>query len=233
MEIFKFKQVESTQILAKKYLENHQKIAAFVTESQTGGYGKQGRNFYSPKTGIYFSVAEPNFVLNNEKIGLLMLRIATEIVECLQEFFPDKDFKLKWINDIYLNRKKVAGILTELSQDGLVVGVGINVQTQVFPEEIRQKASGITTDSFDKEKLLEDLVWAVEKSIQNYSDASFLKKYRHLSNVIGEEVILKIGRKQVIGIVTGIDDLGRLVINRGSQKIAYSYGEISKVNINL
>lgn len=232
MQVFKFKQVDSTQILAKKYLENNQKIAAFITESQTSGYGKQGRNFYSPKTGIYFSVAYPKFVPNREKISLLTLRIATEVVECLQVFFPDKEFKLKWVNDIYLDGKKVAGVLTELSKDGLVVGVGINVQTRFFPEEIRKKAGGITSDHFDKEKLTNELLKSVEIGVKQYSDDSFLKKYRQLSNVIGKNVVLEIGKRKVTGLVDGIDNLGRLVIMSDGKETAYSSGEISKVNVD-
>ena len=138
-------------------------------------------------------------------------------MECLQVFFPDKEFKLKWVNDIYLDGKKVAGVLTELSKDGLVVGVGINVQTRFFPEEIRKKAGGITSDHFDKEKL---------------SDDSFLKKYRQLSNVIGKNVVLEIGKRKITGLVDGIDNLGRLVIMSDGKETAYSSGEISKVNVD-
>lgn len=230
MKTFRYTQVTSTQDLARNYLPADE-IAAFVANSQTQSYGKQGRKFYSPKdTGIYFSVAFPNFTLNQEKAGLLTLKIATELVFILKKIFPDKDFKLKWVNDIYLNEKKIAGILTELVSGGLVVGVGINVQTQDFPETIKAKVGSITNKkNYDKNKLVSELLSAVKKATETYLDANFLSDYSTYSNVIGKTVLLQVGQNKIQGRVSEIDNLGRIVIERNGQKFAYSSGEISKL----
>lgn len=93
MLVYRYDQVESTQDLAKDYLKNkNKKIAAFVAQSQTNGYGKQGRFFYSPaQTEIYFSIAFPNFEIVQDKINLLTPCIATYVVDVLRKFYPQKD----------------------------------------------------------------------------------------------------------------------------------------------
>lgn len=230
MKVFKYDQVTSTQDLARQYFPGNNKIAAFVANEQTRGYGKRSRDFYSPKnTGIYFSVAFPKFDLNQEKAGLLTLKIALEIVLKLQSVFPDKDFKLKWVNDIYLDGKKVAGILTEYTSDGLIVGVGINLQTSAFPNEISSKVGSITSGNYDKDGLIDELLLAVKKASKAYQDSVFLDEYRNYSNVIGKNVILQIGKNKIYGKVCEIDDYGRIVIEKDGQKVGHSSGEITKL----
>lgn len=105
MKTFAYQEVASTQDLAKDYLNQaNTEIALITAKKQTAAYGKRGRSFYSPaNTGIYLSLAFPDFTLSKEKGGLLTLTIGVEIVNVLKSFFAKHDFRLKWVNDIYLN----------------------------------------------------------------------------------------------------------------------------------
>lgn len=235
MRYFQYEQVKSTQDLAKKYLENKNEIqnAVFVAESQTNGYGKLNRSFYSPaKTGIYFSIAIPNFQLNQEKAGLLTPFVAIKMVHCLCHFFPQQAFQIKWVNDIYLNSRKVAGILTETHQNGLVIGIGININTTVFPKEITQKAGSIVHDSYDRAALTQSLIQSVVEAVQQYDQADFLNEYRSLSCVLNKRVQVKVGKRLVEGKTIAIDHAGRLVVESNGKALTFASGEISKVNVD-
>lgn len=232
MKIFTYKQVISTQDLARQYLKGNATVGAFVAKSQTGGYGKQGRSFYSPpNSGIYYSVAVPNFNFAKNKIGLLTPYLATKIVMVLEQYFAKK-FTLKWVNDIYYQGKKVAGILTEKVDNNLIIGVGINVNTRVFPKEISQKVGSITENSFEMKKLVDQLINATYEASQNYVRADFLAKYRQLSNVINQQVKLRIGKKVIFVKVIDIDKTGKLVVEVDGQIRKFASGEITKVELN-
>lgn len=231
MQIFTYQTVASTQDLAKNYLtDGNSKIAAFIAREQTAGYGKRGRSFYSPpKTGIYLSIAFPNFQFETEYVGLLTLAIGVAVVHILQKEFPSCDFRLKWVNDIYLNDKKVAGILTEKNKFGLIVGIGINISTASFPKKISSHVGSIIQGSFASGELDVQLIRAVIQATKTYRSATFLDEYRKLSYLKNKEVTLKLGQKTITGRVVKIDDKGRLVLNRQNMLVSYFSGEIIKV----
>lgn len=145
MKKYVYQTVTSTQDLAKAYLKNGGlEIACFLANQQTAGYGKRGRHFYSPADqGLYLSLVLPKFHFIKAKMSLLTPAVAMAIVEQLAVFYPDKDFVLKWVNDIYLDGKKIAGILTERLVKGLVIGVGINSAEERFPVQLQSKAGSL------------------------------------------------------------------------------------------
>lgn len=231
MQIYKYQTVASTQDLAKKYLEEKNKRdAAFLAQAQTAGYGKRGRSFYSPsKTGIYLSLALPNFRLNLKHAGLLTLAIGVAVVHVLQKRFPSNKFRLKWVNDIYLNDKKVAGILTEKTKFGLVIGIGINISTTNFPDEIANHVGSIVKENVITEQISEQLIKAVVQATKTYQNAGFLDEYRELSYLDNREITLKIGHERIAGKVITVDDQGRIVVAHQGKISRYSSGEVTKV----
>ena len=170
MQIYEYRKVTSTQDLAKKYLEEkNNKTAAFIAQEQTAGYGKRGRSFYSPaKTGIYLSIALPNFKIDLNYAGLLTLAIGISVVPVLKKQFPANDFQLKWVNDIYLNDRKIAGILTEKTKFGLIVGIGINITTTSFPSSISDHVGNITQSDVDNNQISRKLVKAIIQAPDSY-----------------------------------------------------------------
>src|SRR5699024_9402556 len=108
-DIFVEQEVTSTQHLAKQYLTTHQvqKPIIFAAESQSNGYGRRGRAFYSPATsGLYFTIVLPNKTEDWSQVGLLTTSMAVIIAQTLEQFFPDERIDLKWVNDLFINDKK-------------------------------------------------------------------------------------------------------------------------------
>lgn len=231
MQIYKYQKVASTQDLAKKYLEGKNSVnAAFLAQEQTAGYGKRGRSFYSPSnTGIYLSIAFPRFKLNLMYAGLLTLAIGVAVVHVLQQQFPSNKFRLKWVNDIYLNDKKVAGILTEKTKFGLVVGIGVNISTTDFPTEISDHVGSIMKENIASDQVSRHLIQAITKATKTYQDSKFLDEYRKLSYLDNKEITLKMGHRKITGQVITIDDQGRIVVAHQGRISSYSSGEVTKV----
>ena len=118
-----------------------------VANRQTLGRGRSGHSFYSPEnTGIYMSYYyTPENGLTDAEI--ITTRAAVAVVRALEALYHER-FMIKWVNDIYYNAHKIAGILTEavttgINQGTVIVGIGINVTTKDFPDEIAGRAGSL------------------------------------------------------------------------------------------
>ena len=151
-EIVCFTETDSTNVRARKLGENGAAHGTLVVaEQQTAGRGRRGRGWESPAgSSIYMSLLlRPEFLPN--KAPMLTIVMAYSVATALREQ-TGLDFRIKWPNDIVLNGKKVVGILTEMSTEieyinHVVIGVGINVNTEAFPEEICATATSIRLES--------------------------------------------------------------------------------------
>lgn len=117
-----------------------------VAEAQTSGKGRLGRGFSSPAgTGIYMSLLlRPNIDIT--LISQITLIVAMAVQKALAQI-PGIVPKIKWPNDIVIDGKKIVGILTEASCDTqlkyVVIGIGINVNNESFPDELSQTATSL------------------------------------------------------------------------------------------
>ena len=142
-----FESLDSTNNEAKRETANGKtdKPLLIISEEQTLGRGRNGRNFYSPKgTGLYFSlVTSPKSDLTSA-VGITSYA-AVCVVEAIKEL-TGTDTKIKWVNDIYLDGKKLCGILTEAVSDfetgtvsNIIIGIGINLKTATLPDSLITK----------------------------------------------------------------------------------------------
>ena len=164
-----FDELDSTNNYLKKLGSQGEKETQLViAQSQTSGRGRMGRTFYSPDgTGIYFSLLlHPKF--SAKKSLFLTVMAAVSVAETVMKY-NSNDVKIKWVNDIYIDGKKVCGILTECSinadkkLDFAVVGIGINVVAPEngFPDEVKNIATAVfpgNTQDYIKEKIVADIV---------------------------------------------------------------------------
>lgn len=241
-KIFVFDEVTSTQELAKQYLSSHEvkQPLIFVANNQTEGHGRRGRNFYSPSdTGLYFSLILPNPSHDILKIGLLTTSTAVAVVKVLEQFYKDKNFQLKWVNDIYLGTYKVGGIITEAALDlesssagNFIMGIGLNLSTKDFPADLSEKAQGINPEfKIDRNQLLAEMAKEVINNFANYRQPDLIDEYRKRSLLFGKNVTLKLGTKAVNGQVEGISDDGSLILKAKSGEIqTFKSGEVVKVD---
>lgn len=142
-----FSSVSSTNDEAKRLAESDRGIVLYAADSQTAGRGRRGHSFYSPPTGLYMTLSFP---LGGEAADIQRLTCAAAVAVCgaitsLSELEPT----VKWVNDVYIDGRKVAGILAELILDAhnrplrVIVGIGVNLTTADFPDDFAARAGSI------------------------------------------------------------------------------------------
>ena len=144
--------------------------------------------------------------------------------------------KIKWVNDIFINGKKVCGILTESGidvttgkLDYVVVGIGINVGKIEFPKELKEIATSICNECNDI-VMRNDLIVEVLKELENWYpsiwDGSFVKESRKRSLLLGKEIFV-MGEHIYQAKAVELDDMGHLWIEKDGKKQLLHSGEVS------
>lgn len=234
--------LDSTNIRAKQAaLENAPHGTVVISKQQTGGRGRLGRSFFSPREGIYLSIlVKPDFDMS--KSVLVTSAAAVAVSEAI-EIISGHHAEIKWVNDIYVNNKKVCGILTEgiaSFETGqieyMVIGIGINTTVKDFPEDLK-KTVGAVEGTYSKSALAAEVISRTLKFAETIDSCSFMPAYKEKSMVIGKNVTVYKGRykinpeDEIPGVdahVLDIDDDGGLIVlySDGTQEKLIS-GEIS------
>lgn len=181
MEIIRFSKIESTSTCLKKLArEGAPEGTVVIAGAQTGGRGTNGRSFSSPEGGLYLSYLMRPQTSAEDTVDITRCA-AVAVYDALSEFRPG----IKYINDLLLGGKKVCGILTEYCDGNLVIGVGINVNTETFPEDIKDTATSLflhTGAKQDIEKITERLISELEKLAGAYPAArdEYISRYESL-----------------------------------------------------
>lgn len=230
-----FDETDSTNRVAKELAAEGAEEGTLVSaKRQSGGKGRLGRNFFSPEGGIYMSmILRPEIPAER---ALLITTCAAVAVARAIERICDVTAGIKWVNDIFVNGKKVCGILAEAGlnpnsdiPDYVVLGIGINVKKQSVPEELKDIV-GCLEDT-GQTVLKEDLIAAVweefDKLYQILSTAVFMEEYKSRSVLLGREVTVLAVEGDYRAIVTDIDKEGHLVIQRDGREEILSSGEVS------
>lgn len=225
----------STNTDLKKSAENGAtEGTVLIALEQTGGKGRLGRNFYSPKkTGLYMSILlRPVFPA--EKSLYITTCAATAVSEAI-DCSAGVRSSIKWVNDVYLDGKKVSGILTEASLDfesgGLhyaVCGIGVNISTEMFPDKLGNIAGSIYNGKKDlRAKLAAEIITRFFDYYNTLEQLKFLDEYRRRSFLIGEHIEFIMNNKDFSGVAEDIDEKARLVVKLDNGEIiALSSGEV-------
>ena len=212
--------------------EKKEKI--LIANRQTEGRGRLGKSFFSPEeTGMYMSMLlYPKFKATESY--LITAAAAVAVCRAIEKISSDKKPKIKWVNDVFINSKKVCGILTEGATDfesgGLeyaVVGIGVNLFTseKIFPGELKNIAGSIFEKAPSPETRNEFAAAVINEFFAVYENGvGFMKEYKERSFLIGRRVISALGG----GVVEDITDGAELVLRLDSGEIkTISAGEIS------
>jgi len=240
--IVSYRSVKSTNNLAAELARNGAVEGTVVTaEEQTKGRGRLGRNWYSPPgTGIYASIVlKPKF--KPEKAPGLSVMTAVALADAVKKFC-DGDVRIKWPNDILINGKKTAGILTELTADKdridyVIIGVGINVNHGAgnFPDELKNIATSlrrVNRRKIDRVEFLKTFLVNFENEYKSYGRHQLKKAHsriRKYSSLIGHEIKIQLGRRLIEGKVVDIDSTGQLILETDGKKIPIIAGEVTVV----
>ncbi len=211
--------------------------AVLIALRQTGGRGRMGRKFHSPPgTGLYLSVLLRPDALPEESV-FLTTSAAVAAARGVKTVFG-KDVSIKWVNDLYLEGKKVCGILTEAGVDGktgrleyAVCGIGFNLVLPEggFPEEISAIAGALseTLDPNDAPRLAAAFLNELQRVLQE-SRNEILEEYRSRSLLTGKKVTSPTGAFPGVARVLGIDDSAGLTVRLESGEVrVLNSGEVS------
>ncbi len=234
-----YESVGSTNIVMRDFTIEPQGLVIAANE-QTDGRGRlSNRRFFSPKdSGLYVSILlKPKQTVGDA--ALITSLAAVAVCETIEQL-SDKKAMIKWVNDIYIDNKKVCGILTQGSVnaqgalDYAILGIGVNLITPAegFPDELLQKA-GAVFDGADDENIdslfLASLLNIFFSYYEALTQAEIASRYRARSLVLHKNIMVLNGENSYNAYVDDIDDSCNLLITTGkeNQKQVISSGEVS------
>ena len=209
-----------------------------VAGKQESGRGRRGRSFESPAgTGIFMTLLlRPE--IEPQNASMLTLVSALAVAKGI-EHMVDLPVQIKWPNDIVINGKKVCGILTEMSAqmdyvNYIVIGIGINVGNEEFPEEIKDVATSIYLESgkhVNRAMLIEKIWEEFEDYYELYEKtqdlSSLVKEYDSYLVNRGQKVRVLDSKEPYEGKAMGITDRGELIVDTWEARRLVSAGEVS------
>lgn len=242
MDIVILDEVDSTNTYLKELAKNSTiDRMAVIADKQTGGRGRLGRSFVSNRgSGIYMSILlRPEISIHDAKKITCMASVAT--TRAIDKFTHAKT-SIKWVNDIYLNQKKICGILTEgatsLEQNNMeyvIIGIGVDCYHQTFDEELSKRVTTIEDElgiTISRNALISEIINNITEYMDDFDAFSplFMKEYVEKSFLIGMNVELQKGNEMIIAKVIDINLDGELIVEDANRnRITYSSGEITRM----
>lgn len=239
-EVLYFDTIDSTNTKAQELAEKgYPSGTLVVADKQESGKGRRGRSWVSPSgTGVFMTLMiKPDINPNNA--SMLTLVAALAVAKAITSV-TGEEAMIKWPNDIVVNSKKVCGILTEMNAqfdyiNHIVVGIGINVHNESFPEEISQMASSLMIEAGGKRFHRAQIIAETMSYFEQYYD-TFLKT-QDLSALVREYDELLVNRNKSVrvldpkepfdGKAMGITPKGELIVDTWESRKLVSSGEVS------
>lgn len=234
-EIAVYKCTDSTNTRAIERAEESSEDCIFIAEEQTAGRGRRGRSFSSPEgAGIYMSFlthgeAEPEAAVGITAYAAVKVCLAVESL-------TDTELKIKWVNDVYLKGRKLAGILTEGAFDErgklryTVCGIGINVHKGGLTEELRDIAISLEEGAevrVDRNVLAARIIKEFLEGFGNFRDKSYHAEYTRRSFLVGKQVTVhKLSESYPAKVKAVLEDYSLLLDREGEEERLFT-GEVS------
>lgn len=199
-----------------------------IAEEQTKGRGRQGKHFFSPLgSGLYMSILlRPTIPI--EDVPLLTPMTAVAVAEAMEKV-SSKKVGIKWVNDIFLNGKKICGILTEgalqakgTAMDYVVVGIGINVTKpqKGFPDDLEAVAGALWEGEAGNASLLcAEILRNFRQGYARFSERTFLEEYKNRLFFLGKKIDILSSRGRESGVALDINDRCHLLVKTESGEI--------------
>ena len=230
VEVFAYDVIPSTNDEARRHLAKHTcDRAVFVARGQTAGKGRLGRSFYSPvDTGIYMT-----YVFRVRNVCNDIVRVTTAASVAVAKAL-NCGAKIKWVNDLYLGGKKICGILTEIVKNAeynyIMIGIGINLTTTDFPDDIQYKAGAIGV-ALDKDRIIAAICDNLSQVADTPFASDYLGYYRKHMLGIGEMIAYVENGQEHMAMIEGISDLGELLVIEENTHKRLCSGEITIISV--
>lgn len=201
-----------------------------IAEEQTGGFGRLGRAWVSPKGGIWASlILKPKVPVNS--LFLITMAASIAIARAIRRKY-DLGALIKWPNDVFIGDKKAAGLLVELSTEGenvnyclLGIGIDANVDINDLPPDLQKTVTSVMAElghEVDRASLLTTVLKEFEGRYQILESGEYdpiVREWKSLSRTLDSRVSIRTMRKTFEGIAIDIDQHGALIIRRDNGRI--------------
>jgi BirA family biotin operon repressor/biotin-[acetyl-CoA-carboxylase] ligase len=214
----------STQIDLAESIHAHTAIDGdvLIANYQSAGKGRLDREFTAPPSSallfsFYKKVSRPR-----EEWNFLSLLAALSIRDALQELDKKLDVTVKWPNDILIKEKKVAGLLSQATADGVIIGIGLNVTMNKDEIPVDSATSLILEDfiELDRNIIIKKILQVFEKkySIWNLQgSAQFISEYKMTCSSLHRQIHITLpNRSPIDTVATGVTLLGELILQDGT-----------------
>jgi BirA family biotin operon repressor/biotin-[acetyl-CoA-carboxylase] ligase len=224
MKRIHFEEIDSTNNYAKDRRKDKENLI-ITAKRQTGGRGTKGRSFVSEEGGVYLTTLR--FYEDFPAKDAFKIMSGTAVAVCETLRFYGLQPVIKWANDVFVNGKKICGILIENTLSGgnissSVVGVGLNVNTS-FEGELESIATSMRLEG-GKSFLVEEIT---ERLIAELSKDRTMEEYRAYLGFMGQTVTLILGNERVPATLLSVDDEGKLYAEIDGQTRVFSSAEVS------
>lgn len=235
-----FAETDSTNTQAKKLGDQGAEHGTLViADSQHGGKGRRGRGWVSePGENIYMTILlRPD--IEPAKAPMMTLVMAHSVALGIRQV-TGLEALIKWPNDVIVNKKKIVGILTEMSAEidyinHVVIGVGINTNMDSIPEELREKATSLHIEGgakVERARLIAAVMGQFEIDYERFMEQQNLSSFRESYNQLlvnrDREVSIIETAREYRGTALGIDETGELLVRKEDGTIARIFaGEVS------
>ncbi len=195
-----------------------------VAESQTHGRGRRGARWVSPAgTSLAFSYLTHDLQITDCRLPPSLVA-GLSCVQALETLGIST--QVKWPNDLLLNGKKLAGILTEANGPHLVIGIGINVNVTTFPAELKSSATSLSLESgeqLSREHVLAALITHLHQTLQ--SSSAHINDLRDCCALTGRTVSLTTSGRRIEGHIKGLGDNGELLLWTGRSTLVLNQAD--------
>ncbi|MFQ5433127.1 MAG: biotin--[acetyl-CoA-carboxylase] ligase [Nitrospinota bacterium] len=216
-------EVDSTNLHAARLLKESklQNGTTVIAEMQSAGRGRLNRQWYSK--GCLCMTAALFMEQSGDTLGAITLTAGVAVAQALTSL-TGHEFKLKYPNDIISKDKKVGGILCELKMHEQVVvlaGIGINVEQEIFPDEIADTAASLALQGInvEKESLAAAILNKLEKAAEIFNEKGFARirpLWIDANCTLGRDVTVVTPGARLRGKAIGIDETGGLLVETGN-----------------
>lgn len=230
MRIFRFDEIDSTSDFFKR-MEDKREFDLAIAKSQTNGRGRRGNNWVSSQGMAMFSfLLKVDENISLEEYSKLPLVTGLAVLRGINRI-EDLDLKFKWTNDIYLNGKKLCGILVEKYEDFFIIGIGINVNNKELGS-VSDRATSMTNVT-GKSYILDDIIFTVldefKKQYNRFSCGEWdliLQEINYRNYLKGKVISITNSKRTVFGIGGDIAPDGQLEVEIDSKKEFFNVGEV-------
>ncbi len=224
----------STNDDLKRLILKGKNVDAVISEKQFKGRGRLSRKFHSPTfSGIYMSIRLKNS-FNFVDIGKITTCVAVLVCRAIESLYNVK-LNVKWVNDIFLNGKKVAGILAESvinkgKIDSVIIGIGLNVYDKKFPLELKEIATNLEKESgkkVDRNLIVARILENIDLIYNLIKGEDFINEYKRRLFILDKKVTVTSGESSFKAVCKDVTADGKLIVQRDENLIEISVGDVS------